>query len=93
VPIVVQKDANSLLVEPDSHKRTDLEWSSVKKGNTSKPTLKTPNDKVHMTMPDIPLGFSIWFNDDLLHGGSLNLSNYCRVSFEFTIIASRAINE
>ena len=77
---------SGLLVEPNSHKRMDINWHGAYRDGIQKPLLDTNHDQLNMEMVSTKQGQCILFNDDLLHGGSLNLDNRPRISFEFTIL-------
>ena len=51
-----------------------------------KPVLLDKEDSFEMTLVNTLPGESIIFNDNLLHGGALNLGLKTRISTEFTIL-------
>ena len=89
IDIHTEQGLNGLLVEPNSHKRTDIVFKGERRDGIEKPK-PIPMEKVRgLKMPLTHKGNCILFNDDLIHGGSLNKGSKARVSFEFTIISDK----
>ena len=86
IAIQTEQGMNGLLVQPGSHKREDLLWEGRLAGSITKPVLKTDLDPSSMILLPTPPGYGVIFHDKLLHGGSLNQSNFCRCSIEFTLL-------
>ena len=86
VDILTSEGLNGLLVEPNSHKRTDIIWHGEYRHGIQKPLLDMKPDQINTLMVPTKKGQCILFNDDLLHGGSLNLDHRPRISFEFTLL-------
>ena len=86
IDMLTAEGLNGLLVEPNSHKRTDILWHGEYRHGIKKPTLDMKPDQVNTVMIPTKKGQCVLFNDDLLHGGSLNLDKRPRISFEFTLL-------
>ena len=86
IAIYSEPGKNGLLVEPDSHKRKDIIWDSNLRDGIAKPLLDQDKNILNMKLINSKPGQVIIFNDDLLHGGSPNNGNNCRVSLEFTML-------
>ena len=86
IAIFVEKGLNGLKVEPASQYRKDIKWAGEKRHGIEKPILITPPENIKSMLIETDPGQAIVFNDDLLHGGSLNKGKYSRVSVEFTML-------
>tara|TARA_B100000212_G_scaffold291863_1_gene233661 strand:- start:18 stop:773 length:756 start_codon:yes stop_codon:yes gene_type:complete len=86
IAIETEIGKSGLLVENNSHKREDINWEGKFKHGIMKPVLLDKADSFNMTLVKTLPGDTIIFNDNLLHGGALNLGNKTRVSTEFTIL-------
>ncbi len=87
IDIHTKINLNGLLVVPNSHRDKNIRFTAEKRHGTTKPKIDSIINTNTMRMPRTKKGDCILFNDDLVHGGSLNKSKETRVSFEFTIIA------
>ena len=85
IAINVEEGKNGLLVEPESHKRKDVEWEPEIRDGKPKPKLVTANDRFNPTLLNCKKGNAVIFVDELIHGGALNCGKETRVSAEFTI--------
>ena len=85
IPLHVEKGLNGLLVEPRSHLRQDIRWSSKYKDKIMKPVLDNVN-KTECILLDTEPGQCVIFDDELLHGGALNNGSKTRISMEFTML-------
>ena len=72
VPIFTELGLNGLLVEPGSHLRTDINWSGELRHGIMKPVLLSPLSSLSPELVNISPGSCIIFDDNLIHGGSLN---------------------
>lgn len=86
ISIYVEKGLNGLKVEPKSQIRNDIVWNGEKRDGIKKPLLLTPMDQINTILLKTSPGQAVVFNDDLLHGGSVNSGKFCRVSVEFTML-------
>ena len=86
IPIFTVKGENGLLVEPFSQKRDDILWTGEDRHGSKKPKLLMDNDSFSTKLLELEPGNSVLFSDNLIHGGSLNHSQFTRVSIEFTIL-------
>ena len=86
IAIETEIGKSGLLVEKNSHKRSDINWRGQLKHGIMKPVLLDKEDSFEMTLVNTLPGESIIFNDNLLHGGALNLGLKTRISTEFTIL-------
>ncbi len=86
IAIETEAGKNGLLVEKNSHKRKDINWKGKFKHGIMKPLLIDEEESFDMTLIETLPGESIIFNDNLLHGGALNLGTNTRISTEFTIL-------
>ena len=77
---------NGLLAEKNSHKRRDILWKGKFKDGIIKPILNDNQENFNMELIPTKAGDCIIFNDDLLHGGAINLGLKTRISVEFTIL-------
>jgi len=84
IPLYVERGLNGLLLEPFSHKRTDIKWVPEYRDGMMKPLILTGNDAMTLQLVNVENGQAIIFNDDLLHGGAINRGDSTRVSLEFT---------
>ena len=86
ISIFVEPNLNGLKVEPKSQLRDDIEWKGEERHGINKPVLLTTNDNINPILLNTKAGQAVIFNDELIHGGSLNNGNHCRVSTEFTLL-------
>ena len=86
IAIETEFGKSGLLVEKNSHKRSDINWEGKFKHGIMKPILLEKESSLKMTLINTLPGETIIFNDNLLHGGALNEGLNTRVSAEFTII-------
>ena len=86
IAIETEIGKSGLLVEKNSHKRKDINWEGKFKHGIMKPILLDKIESFNMTLVNTLPGDSIIFNDNLMHGGALNLGDKTRVSTEFTIL-------
>ena len=76
---------NGLLAEKFSQKKNIL-WKGKFKDGIFKPILNDNQENFNMELIPTKAGDCIIFNDDLLHGGAINLGLKTRISVEFTIL-------
>jgi len=88
VPLSCECSKNTLLLEPDSHTRSDVSWRVEQRHGSLKPVLQSTIKPINLIMPPVGTHQCLVFNDNLLHSGSLNRGHRCRISFEFTMISS-----
>ena len=86
IGIVTEVGKSGLLVEKNSHKRSNINWEGKFKHGIMKPVLLDKENSFNMTLLNTLPGETIIFNDNLLHGGALNRGCNTRVSAEFTIM-------
>ncbi len=86
IPIHAEPGQNGLLVEPNSHKRTDIKWDGALRHGSIKPVMLTEAKDLFPELVISQPGQAIIFNDKLIHGGALNNGVFCRVSVEFTML-------
>ena len=86
IAIATEIDKSGLLVEKNSHKRTDINWEGKLKHGIMKPILLDDKNCFNMNLVKTFPGECIIFNDELIHGGSINLGTKTRVSTEFTLL-------
>ena len=86
VPIHTVPKKNGLLVEPFSHHRSDVLWTSESRDGKNKPSF-SPSNHFEPVLLDASPGQAVLFHDRLLHAGSSNTAQSTRYSFEFTILA------
>ena len=89
VPIFTEPGLNGLLVEPGSHLRDDICWKGEFRHGIMKPVLLSPLSSINSELVHLSPGSCIIFDDNLIHGGSINRGDFTRVSLEFTIIARK----
>ena len=85
VDILTAEGLNGLLVEPNSHKRTDIIWHGEYRHGIKKPLLDMKPDQIDTLMVPTKKGQCILFKM-IYYGGSFNLDCRPRISFEFTIL-------
>ena len=86
IAIETEVGKSGLMVEKNSHKRSDINWEGKFKHGIMKPILLDKESSLNMTLINTLPGETVIFNDNLLHGGALNKGSNTRVSAEFTII-------
>ena len=90
LPIQSDPKLCNLLVIPNSHKQKNIyKYKIIKTQSGNKPAIANDIDQNQLVMIDNPPGSPLIFNMSLIHGGSLNKSNRCRVSMEFEFYASK----
>jgi len=92
IPLYVEPGLNGLMVEPFSHLRTDIDWMPEYRDGIMKPKILTSAEHMKLVLVYTQNGQAIIFNDDLLHGGSINMGKRTRISLEFTALV-RDYNE
>jgi hypothetical protein len=86
IAIATEVDKSGLLVERNSHKRSNINWEGKFKHGIMKPILLDDRKSFNMELVKTLPGESIIFNDELIHGGSINHGTKTRVSTEFTLL-------
>ena len=86
IAIETESGKSGLMIENDSHKRRDIKWEGEFRDGIMKPKLIDKIKEFDMKLINTNPGDIILFNDDLIHGGSLNTGKNTRVSSEFTIL-------
>ena len=86
IAIATEIDKSGLLVEKNSHKRSNINWEGQFKHGIMKPILLDDKSCFNMDLVKTLPGESIIFNDELIHGGSINHGAKTRVSTEFTLL-------
>jgi len=87
IPLVPEPYNNGLLVVDNSHMSDNIKWETFEKDGRIKPRLIEQSLEQAPRRIDVQLGDALTFHDSLIHGGSLNLSSFTRISLEFTIFA------
>lgn len=82
----LQPDVHGLRVVTGSHRKSDWQYESVALDGLHKPIFDERNLTSAAEVLHTPQGTTVIFNHDLLHGGALNRSDHCRISFEFTVL-------
>jgi len=85
IPLFSEPGKNGLLVVPDSNSMI-LNYKTSLRNSSLKPELI---DKVESTLVKSEPGNLIIFNENLVHGGAINLGNFTRVSCEITMVFER----
>jgi hypothetical protein len=87
IPLYCEPGKNGLLIVESSHQKT---WGHHLKKTESgdKPVLDDDPSKVNATLIPTEPGNTIIFNENILHGGSLNKGQQTRVSLEITLVLS-----
>ena len=85
IAIEAEAGKSGLMIENESHKRQDIKWEGEFRDGIMKPKLIDKSEEFEMKLVNTNPGDIILFNDDLIHGGSLNTGKNTRVSSEFTI--------
>ena len=86
IAIEIESGKCGLMIENDSHKRQNIKWQGEFRNGIMKPKLIDKSEEFEMKLINTNPGDIILFNDDLIHGGSLNTGKNTRVSCEFTIL-------
>jgi len=86
IAIQTEPGLNGLLVQPYSHKKKNIEYTSKVTDTIIKPVLTTVIPDGAMELVQTQPGEAIVFDDNMLHGGSNNNAETCRCSMEFTMI-------
>lgn len=76
---------SGLILMPGSH-REQLDYTVQKNNNKLSFAIGSKYDETRLRQYCESLGSPVMFNHDVLHGGSVNHGQYCRVSFELTIV-------
>ena len=82
---ICRRGENGLLVEAKSHKRRDIKWEPEIRDGKAKPKLLTDLEELNPVLLNCKSGDAVIFDDNLIHGGALNIGSKTRVSAEFTI--------
>ena len=86
IPIHTEIGLNGLMIEEYSQNRKDIVWEGELRDGILKPVIKTDINKLNPKLIKVEEGQAILFNDNLIHGGSINFAEKCRVSLEFTML-------
>ena len=82
--------SNGLRVVPKSH-LTDYPYQTVEKFGMKKPEFNEDQWDLDIVKLNCNPGTVVVFNDNLLHGGCLNLGSKSRVSMEFTMLVNNEL--
>jgi hypothetical protein len=85
IPLFNVAGVNGLQVLPFSHQNKDWSYKGVEKDNIIKPVINEDVSSLGMLTLPTANGQTVLFHDDLLHGGSENNTDSCRISLEFTV--------
>jgi hypothetical protein len=88
VPIYCEPGKNELMIVPDSHQKI---WKHSMKlvDGLPKPVFEDQADPI---LVETEPGNALIFNEDVLHGGALNMGQETRVSLEITMVFNRRLN-
>ena len=89
IPVVTENDRSGLAIEPFSHLREDITYSSKIENSITKPLI-SPNSKVTLDLLNTVPGDVIIFHDQLVHSGYSSAPQKTRVSMEFTLFIRRS---